>query len=662
MKGLLAVTRREIVERRNVWVAAGVASLIPIVFPLVPGMQDEPAGEVQAITAFALAGAFCAGLAIVLGASVVGSELADRRLGFYFSRPLSAFAIWAGKFFGALLLMFGSAFLVLLPAILLGRAALLQPEETLPILSLVAAASVLVLFVVHALGLWFRSRSLLFVLDWALAGATAVMVAAAARALAREHATEALWRGLSGFAVIAFVAFVVAGYASVARGRTDIRAAHRALSVTLWGILLTGTILFALYSRWVLAAAPRDLVAVEEIDAAPRGPWVRVSGTARGRGDYRPTFLLNTATDVSRKLQQPGGSWPLAFSRDGKRAVWLEGAGQPPFELHKLDLEDPAGKPIRTKLLFGSRWISLCLSPDGKRIATLGRQSGATHPLVSVYEIASGRLIGSAPVAAGGQLFFATPDVVRIYSAANQPRDVERDVVIAEFDLSAKKIETAGRIEAVSGPVILRGEPSGRRILVYASRKKQIRLHDGRTGQALGVLSSGESITSRRAEFLSDGGIAVAEAGPAGARLRLLASDGEERKNVPLGPGGSIALGGEPASGRIIVVVRPAPGAAVFDSKIFLVNVATGEALQVAKGLFPVSAHGWWSAADPSLAPAPGSEAVKLFFGPGYSLVRLDPLTGERRTVLPGGKSPDPAQNSRRSSRRSSDRASDIMS
>ena len=637
MKGLLAVTRREIVERRNVWVAAGVASLIPIVFPLVPGMQDEPAREVQAIAAFALAGAFCAGLAIVLGASVVGRELADRRLGFYFSRPLSAVAIWAGKFFGALLLMFGSALLVLLPATLLGRAALLQPEETLPILLLVAAASVLALFVIHALGLWFRSRSLLFVLDWALAGATAVAVAAAARALAREHATEALWRGLSAFAVIAFAGFVAGAFASVTRGRTDIRAAHRALSAALWGIVLTGAFLFALYSRWVLAATPRDLVAVEEIDAAPRGNWVKVSGTARARGHYRPTFLLNTATGVSRKLEQPGGSWPIAFSRDGKRAVWLEGAGQPPFALHTLDLEDPAGKPIRTKLLFDSRWISLCLSPDGKRIATLGRKGGETHPLVSVYEIASGRLIGSAPVAGASQLFFSTPDVVRVYSAANQPRDVERDAVIAEFDLSAKKIETTGRIEAVSGPVILRGEPSGRRILVYESRKKQIRLHDGRTGQALGVLSSGESITSRRAVFLSDGRIAVAEAGGDGARLRILGAEGGEERAIPLGPGGSIALAGEAASGKIIVVVRPALGAATFDSKIFLVDASTGEARKIADSLFPVSAHAWWFAGDPTLSPAPGSEAVKLFFGPGDSLVRLDPFTGERRTVLRGG-------------------------
>jgi len=638
VKGVLAVTRREIVERRNVWVAAGVASLIPIVFPLVPGMQGEPAGEVQAITAFALAGAFCAGLAIVLGASVVGRELADRRLGFYFSRPLSAFAIWAGKFFGALLLMFGSAFLVLLPAILLGRAALLRPEETLPILLLVAAASVLVLFVIHALGLWFRSRSLLFVLDWALAGATAVMVAAAARALAREHATEALWRGLSAFAVIAFAGFVAGAFASVARGRTDIRAAHRALSATLWGIVLTGAFLFALYSRWVLAATPRDLVAVEEIDAAPHGNWVRVSGTARGRGDYRPTFLLNTATGVSRKLQQPGGSWPLAFSRDGKRVVWLEGSGRPPFELQTLDLEDPSAKPIG--MIFGSRWISLSLSPDGKRIATLGRPGRAAHPLVSVYEIASGRLIGSAPVAAGGQLFFATPDVVRVYSSADQPREEGRDVVIAEFDLPSKKIETTGRIEAVSGAVFLRGEPSGRRILVHESRKKQIRLHDGRTGQALGVLSSGESISSRRAEFLSDGRIAVAEASADGARLRILGAEGGEETAVPLGPGGSIALAGEPAGGKVIVVVRPAPGAAVFDSKILLVDVSTGEARKIADGLFPVSAHAWWFAGDPTLSPAPGSEAVKLFFGPGYSLVRLDPFTGERRTVVPGGKRP----------------------
>jgi hypothetical protein len=151
------------------------------------------------------------------------------------------------------------------------------------------------------------------------------------------------------------------------------------------------------------------------------------------------------------------------------------------------------------------------------------------------------------------------------------------------------------------------------------------------------VLSSGESVTSRRAEFLSDGRIAVAETGADGARLTILGAEGGRETAISLGPGGSIALAGEAANGKIIVVVRPV-GAAMFDSKIFLVDVSTGEARRIADSLFPVSAHAWWFAGDLSLSPAPGSEAVMLFFGPGYSLVRLDPFTGERRTVVPGDK------------------------
>ena len=31
-------------------------------------------------------------------------------------------------------------------------------------------------------------------------------------------------------------------------------------------------------------------------------------------------------------------------------------------------------------------------------------------------------------------------------------------------------------------------------------------------------------------------------------------------------------------------------------------------------------------------------EETKLFFGPGHALVRFDPLTGDRRTILPGSQ------------------------
>jgi hypothetical protein len=109
---------------------------------------------------------------------------------------------------------------------------------------------------------------------------------------------------------------------------------------------------------------------------------------------------------------------------------------------------------------------------------------------------------------------------------------------------------------------------------------------------------------------------------------------------VPLAPAGWISLGGESAVGKVIVLVRPprpprpAREATRFDSKILVVNSTTGETRRIASGLSPVSAWAWWSAGDPSLTPSPGSDAVKLFFGPDSSLVRLDPVTGERSSVL----------------------------
>jgi len=173
----------------------------------------------------------------------------------------------------------------------------------------------------------------------------------------------------------------------------------------------------------------------------------------------------------------------------------------------------------------------------------------------------------------------------------------------------------------------------------FGGKRREVRLHDGRTGSLIAVLSSGDSM--RTGEFLSDGRIVVAEAGLE-AQLRVFSSDGVEKMRVPLGPAGWISLGGEGAVGKVIVLVRPprparpAREATRFDSKILVVNSTTGETRRIATDLSPVSAWAWWSAGDPSLTPSPGSDAVKLFVGPDSSLVRLDPTTGEQRKILAG--------------------------
>ena len=255
----------------------------------------------------------------------------------------------------------------------------------------------------------------------------------------------------------------------------------------------------------------------------------------------------------------------------------------------------------------------------------------------------AGGLLGSASVADGRYFFFVTPDRVRVYAFLSAgPGVPEGRVDISELDLTARKFETTGTIDPLPDRFILRAEPSGRRVLVQEFGKgiREIRLHDARTGRVLAVLSSAEANATRRAEFLSDGRIAVAEAGPLEARVRIHSPEGDEQVSVPLGSGGSVALGGELAGGRIIVVVRPARpepatrNAVVLTSKIFVVDTTTGEVRQVATGLFPASTPLW--STDPSLTHSPGSDAARLFFDPGFSLVRLDPTTGERRKILAG--------------------------
>ncbi len=68
---------------------------------------------------------------------------------------------------------------------------------------------------------------------------------------------------------------------------------------------------------------------------------------------------------------------------------------------------------------------------------------------------------------------------------------------------------------------------------------------------------------------------------------------------------------------------------------IFLLDLSSGQVRQVADHLFPVNYLAGWISNRPNYQPVPGSEATKLFFGPGRrSLVHFDPLTGERRVLF----------------------------
>ncbi len=116
MRRFAAVALREVAERRSVLVAAAAAAVLPFLVPLLPGVPSDQGETARSLTALVLASALGLGGSILVGASVVGRELAERRLSFHFARPLSAPVVWGGKLVGGLALVLLAELVVYLPS------------------------------------------------------------------------------------------------------------------------------------------------------------------------------------------------------------------------------------------------------------------------------------------------------------------------------------------------------------------------------------------------------------------------------------------------------------------------------------------------------------------------------------------------------------------
>src|SRR5688572_31008663 len=102
MNAALAIARREVRERRSLLAAALILGLLPVALKRLLPVPADDIGELLSILLYL---AFPTAVALAVGASIVGRDVVERRLGFYFSRPLSAGALWGGKFLGGALLV-----------------------------------------------------------------------------------------------------------------------------------------------------------------------------------------------------------------------------------------------------------------------------------------------------------------------------------------------------------------------------------------------------------------------------------------------------------------------------------------------------------------------------------------------------------------------------
>ncbi|WP_457831553.1 hypothetical protein, partial [Staphylococcus aureus] len=60
------------------------------------------------------------GVAFFTGVVLFGRDLSEKRIGFYFSRPIPALSLWTGKILAGWALILGSFFATLVPSFLVG--------------------------------------------------------------------------------------------------------------------------------------------------------------------------------------------------------------------------------------------------------------------------------------------------------------------------------------------------------------------------------------------------------------------------------------------------------------------------------------------------------------------------------------------------------------
>jgi hypothetical protein len=658
MRALIAVALREIIERRAIYGVAAGLGLLPILASQINGFGGSSGNEIGGITAGIVFAALMGGLALLVGGSVIGRDLAERRLSFYFARPISDFAIWGGKFFGGLFLVYTSSLLSLLPALIfLGETkSILREWEFFPI---TFGITVLLYSFGLIAGVVSRSKSKWLALDLAL---LPIMMALAFPAIYRfaytgmniwevegglidKSSSTVLLRlfiyGVVGVAVIVLAASLPSSLISFLAGRADIRRAHRALSLSLWGIVFSGLLLFHGYSYWFVSAKPSDLTKLHNVVAAPGGAWMAVQGAVSGRGfGYSPYFLINSNSKSYYRFDRP--FMGLKFSADGKHVAWLELedlSHDSPVHVVTMKLDDQNLQPTRTGIKFPLQsQPDIFISRDGSRVAVI------RDKLISVFDLVSGKELMTVSTPANIQqnirnswlnrVLFVTPDLLRIYwTLSTEPFDINSrkpsSLEIIEIDVIAKKLETTGRIEA-GRPFYM--FPQGDRLIL--SSMKTTNVYDARTGELRTQLSSSEGPFSTK--FLSDGRIAMIEIynpvanapDTKNARLRILSAEGVEQKLIELGSAKGAGLGGEVSPGRLMVTLNSQTDYLTYNnSLLYLVDINTGAVAEKAERLMPAEGHYWMLSSEPSI------QATRFYFN-GQSLVSLDLESGQQQTIL----------------------------
>jgi len=572
VKTTMIIAAREVREKARLFLACAGLSLVPFAATLLPGARGQ-SGDVLAVVGGFLAAILGFGIAVALGGSTIVRDLAERRMSFYFTKPVSAPAIWIGKATAGILVSLACFAIIAVPSALVARKAwaIQWLGDTEPLV--IAAFTIVVLFFLsHTMSTIIRSRSPLLALDFLFSIVAVAAVCLIVRPLVIGLATDLAEMLLRAIGVAVVIVLALAPVWQLANGRSDIRRSHAALMRFLWPSIAIVLLIAGGTVAWLIRVSPTDIV-VSHVAQPRHGTSVIVTGRAQRAADYHATFVIDRATGRSTRIGTPPW-WGSQFSDDGRVHVWLQPVGF--FSLEGLELHTMQGA---TGIVM-SPSASFVLSSDGSRVAITNGM------LLTVHELATGKLLASGAgldASSRHQIFFLTPDVVRVFEyqrRLNAPTPLR----IFELDVRARSIRKTGErmFEMTQQAVSVSGD--GARMFIRGSNV----IADGRTGETIAEIKT-ENLSSSR--MLFDGRVALVTHDGLVPHLRIYDRDGAPRRDVAFPKVRSVGIVGETENGKLILASYTARTTFVVDPTSGVIE----QTLEGVKGPMPQ-----WSA-DPRL-------------------------------------------------------------
>jgi len=648
MRPIFAVAALDL---RRLWtpvVAAGVA------IGLFPALARGLAVHASAQDAFP----FALGIAAVIAGACFGLDFSENRPSFFFARPLSTPALFAGRITALLGLVVLSIVAFLAVQWLSG---LMWPADPM---ARIRRVHVLVIAFAWSVALFFalgfaahtRQRAKVGLRAFMLGSVrligvlalTALMVGLFFDIILHAYDSPTPMKVLIGSYVIA--AFI-ASCAAIELGRTNRLRIMEVLSMGMYVHTTIAGIVVVFAWFYLLRLGPDAITSVADAHSSPDGGVAYVAARVdRGGDGYLPRFRVDLSTGEVKRLDRGGlnasrdqlGQW---HSRDGATQVWTD---QTPMLLKNTRQRLLHSSPLHFQSRFDTEQ-SLSLPNDlvldfdwelrGLPVEILPSSGGdvfAFHwfdqagPHMAFLSPARGQL-SVVDLAAIGRTkrawIFLPSGQLRV--AFQHRNETVEEIQFVDIDPATGKVTPVATAPmGRSGESFsVRFDGSASRALVEAGppneRRALVVTLDGSPQPTIHTLVAVKQV-NLEAGLLADGRIAVIVRQPPTAELRLFSQAGEPLLTIPLGEGLTI-LGSEPFPNVLMISTQLAS-----TSIVRLFDTTTGRLLRQVEGFRAPRAF-----LSRNSQPAPPASAGSRLLLKKETLYLLPSMTEAPRQLLP---------------------------